>query len=448
MRELQFPKDFIWGAATASYQIEGAWQEDGKGESIWDRYSHIPGKISDGTDGDVGCDHYHRWREDVELIKKIGLQAYRLSISWPRIFPDGDGQPNPKGLEFYRNLLTLLRENGIRTAVTLYHWDLPQKLQDKGGWANRATADAYDQYVRYVFQGLDGLVDDWITLNEPYCSAFLGYWEGRHAPGIQDFSAALQAAHVLLLAHGKAVRSFRELKIKGEIGVTLNMNFYYPMGEGGEKAAELSHAAWDRWFSDPILLGTYPQELLELYPQKRVVLPELQDGDMELIHSPIDFLGLNHYFSQTSAMDESQWPLGVKNDMIGEARTDMDWGINPEGFHDLLCQLHREYPNTKIYITENGCAYPDGPGADGTIQDDRRVEYLSKYLTAVHQAIGEGVPVKGYYQWSLMDNYEWALGFSKRFGMIYVNYETCERTIKKSGYWYSDVIRNHGLSIE
>lgn len=447
MKKITFPKDFLWGAATASYQIEGAFDEDGKGESIWDRFAHTPGMISDKTNGDVACDHYHLYKDDVAVMKEIGLQAYRLSISWPRIFPTGKGEPNAAGIDFYKRLLCELRENGIKTAVTLYHWDLPQQLQNEGGWMNRKTAEHFEKYARFVFEQLDGLVDLWTTLNEPFCSAFLGYGYGIHAPGIRDTSGALSAAHHLLLAHGMAVRAFRELKTKGEIGITLNMNYHYPMTDCDDdrRAAEIANAAANEWFYGPIFKGKYPEAALELYRGK-VVLPEIHDSDFEIISSPIDFLGLNNYLSDTNTLCPSEWPLGVKSEMIGEERTDMDWGINPDGLHDLLMLLDKECGGIKLYITENGCATRDIVNIDGEVEDYNRIDFLKRYLLASHRAIEDGANLKGYFQWSLLDNFEWGFGFSKRFGMVHVDYKTLKRTIKKSGHWYGSVIRENGIS--
>lgn len=441
MKAIAFPKDFLWGAATASYQIEGAWQEDGKGESIWDRYTHIPGNIIDSTTGDVACDHYHLWADDIGLMEQLGLQAYRLSISWPRIFPQGRGEANPAGLSFYKKLLERLKEKGIRTAVTLYHWDLPQALQDEGGWANRGICDDFEAYARCLFRELDGLVDFWITLNEPYCSSFLGYWEGRHAPGHHDYAEALLASHHLLLSHGRAVQAFREMGIRGEIGITLNMNHYYPLADtpADKAAAELVSAAWNTWFSEPIYKGAYPEAAVRLYLEKGLWTVPGAD-DMALIQSPIDFFGLNNYFAQSATVDAGQWPLGVGVDFIGGPRTDMDWGINPGGLRDLLLSLRQAYGDIPIYITENGCATRDIVDLDGNVEDEQRIDYYRRYLCAVREAMDQGVRVKGYFAWSLMDNFEWGLGLSKRFGLIYVDYDTRERIIKKSGRWYRELI--------
>ncbi len=448
MPKLTFPDGFLWGAATASFQIEGAWNEDGKGESIWDRYCRIPGNIEDASSGDVACDHYHRYPEDIELMKELGLEAYRLSISWPRIFPKGVGTPNEAGLGFYRKLLTMLKQNNIKTAVTLYHWDLPQALQDVGGWTNRAVTDYFEDYARLLFRELDGLVDYWITFNEPLCTSFVGYWQGRHAPGIRDAAAALLVSHHLLLSHGKAVRAFRELGTKGEIGITLNMNYYYPATEDpkDKEAAELAYAYHNSWFSDPIFKGSYPENALMGYA-KNVTLPEITAEDLAIISTPIDYLGLNNYFSLSARWDESSWPLAFRSDFIGENRTEMGWSINPDGLHDLLVRLHKDYNGIPIYVTENGCAFRDMVNVDGKVVDDNRIDFLRRYIAAAHRAVQEGVNLRGYFEWSLMDNFEWAFGYKKRFGLIHVDYKTQKRTIKESGYWYRDVIRNNGVEM-
>lgn len=447
MNRYQFPQDFLWGAATASYQIEGGWNEDGKGESIWDRFSHTPGRIEDGTTGDVGCDHYHRYEEDINIMKTLGLKAYRLSLSWPRIFPSGGGEPNAAGVAFYRNLLTRLREEGIHTTVTLYHWDLPQALQDKGGWVNRDTADAFERYARFVFAAFDGLVDDWITLNEPICASFLSYWRGVHAPGMQDYGAAIYAAHHLLLAHGKAVQAFAAMKMHGRIGITLNMSCCYPASEreADRLAAERLHAAENSWFADPVLKGRYPEAALGCY-HGHLAVP-VRPGDMDVIASPIDFLGINNYFAVSVEDAPQAWPLGVKSRFVGKDHTEMGWGISPDGFRDLLLRLKQDYGAIPIYITENGCACNDIVDVHGEIPDGNRIDFLTRYLVAIHQALAEGVNIKGYYQWSLLDNFEWVYGYSKRFGMVYVDYETKKRTIKQSGYWYRDVMASNGFSL-
>lgn len=448
MAKLRFPENFIWGSATASYQIEGGANEDGRGESIWDRFCRNPGNIEDGSSGDIACDHYHRFEQDVELMKYLGLKSYRLSIAWPRLFPDGMGKPNEKGMDFYKKLITLLVKNGIKPAVTLYHWDLPQKLQDIGGWANRRVTDFFEQYARYVFNELGDLVPMWITLNEPFCSAIVGNWAGRHAPGLKDYKTALQVAHNLLLAHGKAVQAYRESGFKGEIGITLNMDYVYPKTDSDEDkaAAEMSFATVSRWFADPVLKGCYPAEALKCYESKGV-MSEIEAGDMEIIHQPIDFLGLNNYYSLKAEKDSYGWPCAFKTTHFGEDFTEMGWGVNPRGLYDLLMRLQRDYNGVKLYITENGAAFRDMILGDGEVNDPNRQEFLRRYLTEVHRAIQDGVNLHGYYLWSLLDNFEWGQGYTKRFGVIYVDYKTQKRIIKKSGHWYKQVIADNGFEV-
>jgi beta-galactosidase len=447
MSQLTFPEGFLWGAATASYQIEGASREDGKGESIWDRFSHVPGNISDGSTGDVACDHYHRYREDIQLMKNLGLQAYRFSISWPRIFPDGTGKPNQKGMDFYKRLVAEIAGNGMKPVATLYHWDLPQKLQDIGGWTNRKVTDYFAEYAEYVYSQLGDSVEKWITFNEPACTAFVGNWQGRHAPGCHDYAAALLVSHHLLLAHGKAIRAMRAAGLKKEIGITLNMNPYYPASDAPEdaEAAERSWLSWNRWFADPIYKGAYPQKILDWYTAHDVKLPEISQEDLEIISTPMDFLGLNNYFAFRVSHDKNAWPLETSEKHFGDSFTQMGWGVNPEGFYDLLVWLKNTYGNIKIYVTENGAAYNDTVNREGKVEDDNRLDFLYRYLSEAHHAIQDGVNLQGYFVWSLMDNFEWAHGYTKRFGLVYVDYKTQKRTVKKSGYWYQNVIRENGF---
>lgn len=445
MKLHQFPKDFLWGAATAAYQIEGAYNEDGRGESIWDRYSHIPGNVTNGNTGDVACDHYHRYIEDIELMKQLGLKSYRLSISWPRIFPNGYGEPNPKGIAFYKDLINRLNDNGIVPMVTLYHWDLPQKLQNIGGWANRKTVDYFVDYAKYVFKELADMVPYWITHNEPYVVSFTGNWVGRHAPGIKDFKTATLISHHLLLSHGKVVQAYREMGYKGKIGITLNMNAVYPATNSAQdiEAAERFNEHHNLWFSDPIFKGEYPEKIYKWY-EERGLEPEVLPGDMDIIKTPVDFLGINNYFASYISNNPQAWPLQTESVLTGKPQTMMGWEICPEGIYDLLKDLGNRY-STKIYITENGAAFNDIVNLDGEVDDENRRDFLRRYLMNVHRAIEEGVEVCGYYAWSLLDNFEWAHGYSKRFGIIYVDYETQKRIIKKSGYWYKSVIENNGF---
>jgi len=446
MERIIFPENFLWGAATAAYQIEGAYNEDGKGENIWDRFSHIPGNVWNNENGDVACDHYHRYEEDIKLLKELGVDTYRFSISWARIFPEGKGTPNQRGIGFYKRLCEKLLENGIMPAVTLYHWDLPQKLQDKGGWANRETVEHFEQYARYVFKELGDKVPVWITHNEPWVVSFTGHWEGRHAPGIRDFSTALQVSHHLLLSHGKAVKAYREMGFGGKIGITLNMNPVYAASYRLEdmEAAKRFNAFHNRWFADPIFKGEYPEELIKWYEGK-VKIPDIMPDDLKTISQPIDFLGINNYFSSFIKYDAKSWPLEALSVDTGKDKTEMGWEINPEGIYDLLMYLHKEYKGIKILITENGAAFNDIVNREGKVEDDNRLDYLYRHLKQVHRAISDGVNVEGYYVWSLMDNFEWARGYSKRFGLIYVDYKTQRRIFKKSALWYKDVIKNKGF---
>ncbi|MDK2800884.1 MAG: beta-glucosidase [Clostridiales bacterium] len=446
MVQFTFPKNFLWGVATASYQIEGAYKEDGRGESIWDRFSHIPGKVVNGDTGNVACDHYHLYPQDVKLLKEIGVNTYRFSISWPRIFPEGKGKPNEKGMTFYKELIHLLVQNNIKPAVTLYHWDLPQKLQNIGGWANRKITAYFEQYARYVFKELGDLVPIWITHNEPWVFSFLGNWKGVHAPGLTDFSTALQVSHHLLLAHSKAVRAFREMGLKGEIGITMAMSPMYPASQNKEdiEAAWRKDGFQNRWFIDPIFKGKYPSDMLDWYLDK-VVMPEVKESDLEIISSPIDFLGVNYYFREIIKEDKNEWPLNLKVVTADGGKTAMGWEIYPEGLYDLLTRLHQEYNGIKILITENGAAFNDIINREGKVEDDNRLDYLYQHIVQAYRAIQSGVNVSGYYVWSLLDNFEWAEGYNKRFGITYVDYKTQRRILKKSGYWYKKVIQNNGL---
>jgi beta-glucosidase len=445
----QFPLGFEWGVATASYQIEGGWNADGKGESIWDRFSHTPGHIHDHSTGDVACDFYHRYEEDIRLLKKVGIRVYRFSISWPRIFPEGTGAVNEAGIAFYRKVLQCLHENGIKAAVTLYHWDLPQKLQDRGGWANREIAGWFASYVRVLYERLGDLVDCWITLNEPICTAMAGYWYGEHAPGYHDYSMALSAAHHLLLCHGTAVREYRKTGLKADIGVTLNMSMSYPFDPGcpdDVDAAKRNQMQSDNLFGDPIFLGTYPAELFSFLKERGVVLPEIKDSDMALISEKIDFFGLNTYFTDHVKADKDAWPLECRALKTGRPHTDADWEVNPEGMYDILKWIDARYHPQKIIITENGAACNDWVNLEGKVVDSNRTDYINRYLTQVHRAIREGVPVRGYYVWCFCDNFEWAWGLARRFGIVYVDYDTQRRIPKESAHWYSRVIANNGLT--
>lgn len=447
MAERLFPKEFLWGAATASYQVEGAFDEDGKGESIWDRFSHTPGKVLNGDTGDVACDHYHRYRDDVKLMRNLGLKAYRFSISWPRIFPSGGGRPNQKGLDFYRSLVDALLNAGIKPVATLYHWDLPQALQDKGGWPQRDTAEYYADYAAYMFEKLGDSVALWITHNEPWVVSVLGYGIGVHAPGIRDLSLAVKAAHNLLLSHGKAVKIFRDLKLgDSKIGITLNLTPVYPASssEADKEAARRYDGFSNRWFLDPIFKGRYPEDLMEVFGGAGY-LPQIDSHDFDVIAAPIDFLGVNYYTRTVVQASEANRPLMASQVEPKTNITEMGWEIYPQGLYDLLTRIHKEYGGPLIYITENGAAFKDTVNESGEVEDNQRIDYFKQHFIRLHEAIRDGVKVAGYFAWSLMDNFEWAYGYSKRFGIVYVDYPTQERIPKKSALWYRGVIEENGV---
>ncbi|HEY7126999.1 MAG TPA: GH1 family beta-glucosidase [Ktedonobacterales bacterium] len=437
----QFPAGFLWGAATASFQIEGAANEDGKGPSIWDTFCKVPGAIFTGDTGDVACDHYHRYREDVALMQELGLGAYRLSISWPRIFPTGRGQVNIKGLDFYDRLVDTLLEAKITPFITLYHWDLPQALQDQGGWQNRETCHAFAEYAEVVVDRLGDRVQHWITHNEPYVTTFIGHMIGHHAPGLHEYEAGGQIAHHLLLSHGLALPAIRAAsKVQAQVGITLSLQPVYPASQHEADVAEAAHtrARVYNWFLQPLFLGTYPEEALQGYD---LPSPKIEDGDMELISAPIDFLGVNYYSPFRVASSLS----GSSDRRPGAEYTEMGWEVYPEGLRDLLVQINQDYAPPALYVTENGAAFDDVLGEDGTVNDEARQRYLEGHLCMAHEAIQQGVPLKGYFVWSLLDNFEWTFGYSKRFGVVYVDYESQQRFIKQSGNWYGEVIARNGL---
>jgi len=443
---LQFPADFVWGAATASYQIEGAWDEDGKGPSIWDVFCRVPGAIQNGDTGNVACDHYHRWREDVGLMRELGLRAYRFSISWPRVLPEGRGRVTPAGLDFYDRLVDALLDAGIQPFVTLYHWDLPQALQDAGGWPWRDVTQYFAHYADLVSRRLGDRVSHWITLNEPWVAAYAGYGNGVHAPGIQNPLAAIQATHHLLLAHGKAVPVLRENGTdETRVGITLNLSPVHPASGSteDEAAAQRFDGFLNRWFLDPLFRGRYPEDMMETLG---MALPDFPEEDYGIISVPLDFLGVNNYTRNVIANDPDSLVVEtreVKPD--GRPYTEMGWEVYPEGLYEVLTRVQRDYGPPLLYITENGAAFADSVGPDGCVHDRDRVEFLREYIAQAHQAIQEGVPLAGYFAWSLMDNFEWAYGYSKRFGLVYVDFDTQERIIKDSGDWYREVIAQNGV---
>jgi beta-glucosidase len=437
--ELDFPPDFVWGAATASFQIEGAAHEDGRGESIWDRFCRTPDKVRNGDTGDIACDHYHRYAVDVGLMRQLGLRGYRFSIAWPRVVPDGCGRVNPRGLDFYDRLVDELLANNIEPYATLYHWDLPQPLEDLGGWPRRETIDAYLEYTAAVVRCLGDRVRFWITQNEPWVAAWLGYGQGMHAPGRTDRAAALAAGHHLLLAHGRAMHLIRAECPGARAGITLDLVPTHPASgsEEDQAAARLADGERNRWFLDAVFRGAYPADVMtDLEP----FLPSIEPGDLETISTPIDFMGLNYYTRQTvGAHPETGRPANVFREHA--PFTDLGWEVYPEGLHELLTRVHREYAPPHIFVTENGAAYDDVRVHDGSILDPERERYLEQHLAACSRAIREGVPLDGYFLWSLLDNFEWAYGYQKRFGLVYVDYPTLERIPKSSFHWYRRFIQ-------
>ncbi|MDH3214048.1 MAG: GH1 family beta-glucosidase [Myxococcales bacterium] len=430
-----FPSDFVWGAATAAYQIEGAVDADGRGESIWDRFSHTPGRTLNGETGDVACDHYHRFREDVTIMRDLGVEAYRFSIAWPRIIPDGTGRVNQAGLDFYDRLVHELLEAGITPFPTLYHWDLPQPLEDAGGWPLRATAHAFAEYAAVVGERLGDRVKDWWTINEPWCVAELGYRYGDHAPGRHDPHDALAASHHVLLAHGLGMQALRAAIPAAQVGIVTNHDFRVPRSDhvSDRRASELGHAVNSRWYLDPIYLGEYPELAVHHH---RWDQEQIFPGDMEIISSPVDHHGIN-YYTRTIERDEGVDDLERPQPIVEAAlpRTTMGWEIYPDGLRDLLVRLNNDYNLPSVYITENGAAFPDEV-IDGEVHDSNRTEFLQRHLAAAAEAMNAGVPLSGYFVWSLMDNFEWARGYGQRFGLVHVDYDTQKRTLKDSANWY------------
>ncbi|MBM4038292.1 MAG: beta-glucosidase [Planctomycetes bacterium] len=439
MAQWQFPDGFLWGTATASYQVEGAASEDGRGPSIWDTFCRTPGKVKHGHTGDVASDQFHRYAEDVKLMRDLGVGAYRFSLAWPRIFPQGTGAQNPKGFDYYHRLLDALLAAGIRPAVTLYHWDLPQPLEDAGGWPARDTAKHFADYAAACFVALGDKVDFWITLNEPWCSAVLGYELGIHAPGRTGRAAAHRAAHHLNLGHGLAVQAFRVGGGRGEIGTTLNLAATRPATRREEDvlAADRARDKGSRLFLDPLFGGNYPQRLLDAYPD--APLP-IKEGDMEAIAQPLDFIGVNMY-SESAVRHDPNHPEQFAHVPSPYPQTDMGWDITPLGIYRLLKWVDDEYGHPTVYVTENGCAMPDVLSDDGTrCHDPGRVDFLRRYIAACGEAVRDGVDLRGYFVWSLIDNFEWSFGYTKRFGIVYCDYGDCRRVPKDSFHFYREVI--------
>jgi beta-glucosidase len=440
----RFPANFFWGTATASFQIEGATREDRRGESIWDRFAATPGKIRTGETGDPACDSYHRYQDDVAIMRELSLNAYRFSIAWPRVIPDGDGAINPAGLDYYDRLVDALREAGIEPFVTLYHWDLPQALQDRGGWAERATVEAFVRYADLVVERLGDRVTYWMTHNEPWCIAFLSNEIGEHAPGLRSRPTALQVAHNILLSHGMAVPVIRQRCPGGQVGIALNFTPAYPATDSAadRRATRLNNARVNCWFIDPLSGRGYPQDAWEYYGAD---VPQVATGDMETIAAPLDFLGVN-YYTRSICHDPANGAGGrILNQRDNDNVTDRDWEIFPQGMHDLLTWLNEQYHYPRLFLTENGASYSDTVAADGHIQDSARTSFLRQHIETLLRAIDTGVPLQGYFCWSLMDNFEWAFGTSSRFGLAYTDFTTQRRIIKDSGYWYGRVARANAL---
>lgn len=428
-----FPPDFLWGAASSSYQVEGATREDGRAPSIWDYFAALPGKTYQGESGDIADDHYHRMPDDVALMAEMGLGAYRFSLAWPRILPQGTGAVNEKGLDFYDRLVDTLLAHNITPLATLYHWDLPLALHEQGGWLKRDTAYAFADYAEIVAKRLGDRVIWWTTHNEPWCTAYLGYASGEHAPGIQDMQMAVIAAHHVLLSHGLAVPRIRAcVRQDAQVGISLDFSPIYAADNSAETLESVRRADTirNRWFIDPIYRGSYPEQF---FTDMQVAPPPMQSNDLAIISVPTDFLGVNYY---TRSLLQGQAHIHEPDATF----TDMGWEIYPDGLRDLLERLHRDYAPKTMIVTENGAAFQDAWNGDGSVADPQRVRYLDTHIQAVAQAIASGAPVRGYFAWSFMDNYEWAWGYSKRFGLVYVDYATQRRVIKESGKWYSSFL--------
>jgi len=454
---LAFPPKFIWGAGTAAYQIEGGASDDGRGASIWDTFSRTPGRVHNGDTGDRAVDHYHRYEQDVALMAQLGLRAYRFSVAWPRIQPDGRGPANQHGLDYYRRLVDCLLDHDVEPWLTLYHWDLPQALQDAGGWPRRDTAERFADYAALVYEALHDRVRIWTTMNEPWCSAFLGYGSGRLAPGVQDPHQAVRAAHHLMLGHGRAIAALRAIDAGNQLGITLDFNPAMP-ASGDPADVEMAtrvDGLRNRIFLDAILRGAYPADVLR--DLERVTdLSHLRDGDQAVIGMPIDLLGVNYYNralvaagpAAAGAAPMLEFPgaeTAVFVPQENRPRTARDWPVDPDGLYDLLLRLHREYPPVPLAVTENGAAFNDYADPEGQVHDPDRISFLDGHFRAAQRAIAAGVDLRGYFVWSLLDNFEWEEGYSKRFGLIYVDYPTQQRVLKDSAHWYRQVIARNGL---
>ncbi|HEY1878330.1 MAG TPA: GH1 family beta-glucosidase [Caulobacteraceae bacterium] len=443
-----FPNGFLWGSATAAYQVEGSSMADGAGMSIWDRFAHTPGLTRNGDTGDVACDQYRLYRQDAALMRQLGLKAYRFSVSWSRVLPEGRGAANPAGLDYYDRFVDCLLENGVEPLVTLYHWDLPAALDDLGGWLNRDIANWFSDYASLMFRKLDGRVKTWATLNEPWVVTDGGYLHGALAPGHKNRFEAPIASHNLLRAHGQAVKSYRA-EGRHRIGLVVNLEPKYPASEDPANLAAVARADayMNRQYLDPVFFGRYPDEMAEIFGE---AWPTWPDEDFALIAQPIDWLGVNYYTRSVTRHDDASWPLkaaAVKQE--GATYTETDWEVFPQGLTDILVWVKQRYGDIPIQITENGAAFYDPPTANGgTVNDPLRIDYLRTHLNAVREAIARGVKVEGYMVWSLLDNFEWSLGYSKRFGIVHVNFRTQARTLKHSARFYAQVVAGNGACLE
>jgi len=449
----RFPDDFVFGVTTSAYQIEGAWDEDGKGESIWDRFVREPGRILNGDTGNVACDHYHRYPEDVALMAEAGIPTYSLTTAWTRIIPDGTGAVETRGVAFYDRLVDELLEHGITPHVTLYHWELPQALQDRGGWANRDTVDAFVRYADVMSTALGDRVRHWETHNEPWVASFLGHYFGEFAPGHTDLAEALTVGHHLLLAHGRAVNVIRSNVENSDVGIILDCR---PSAPATAEPADIAASRYfdgfrNRWFFDPVFGKGYPQDMVDAYRERGAFTTEqpafIRPGDLEAIAVPIDFIGVNYYtaLSISAGSEEDETTDVEPGPNPPDGYTDMGWEIVPTALTAFLQRIHDDYGATDIRVTENGASFSDGPGLDGRVRDRRRIEFLWSHLEAVADAIDQGVPVTGYFVWSILDNFEWTLGYSQRFGLIWVDHDTGERVPKDSLAWYGNVIASRTL---
>lgn len=448
-RPLGLPADFVWGVSTAAFQIEGAVSEGGRGPSIWDTFTGKPGAIHHGENADIACDHYHRWESDLDLMAQLEIPAYRLSLSWSRLQPTGQGPLNQDAVAFYRALLQGCRVRGIEPYVTLYHWDLPQELQDDGGWPERVTATRFGEYARLVAEELGDLAEYWITVNEPICASFLSYSWGMQAPGHKNLQEAVRAAHHLLLGHGLALRAFRESRPEARLGITNLISALRPGSDSAEDRAAYrrTDARFNRLFLEPVYRGLYAEDIVELFGEQGLTVEETEEGlvrggDLELISAPTDFAGVNHYTHSIVTADEDSW-FGAHLEQVAPTPTNFGWSDTPEALSEVLLRLSRDYTDLPLFVTENGATFTDYTTPDGAVHDPERIHYLAGYTAACAEARKGGADVRGYFLWSFMDNFEWSWGYSQRFGLVHIDFATQRRTPKDSAYWYRDLIRAH-----